>query len=388
MRRQEQRFIEREPMRGGRVAAGPAAVAVVMCFAAGLTDALAQDIASMDGRSLYEQACASCHGMDGGGVASERRAFAIEVPDFRDCSFSTREPDLDWIAVAHQGGPVRGFDATMPAFGEAVDEEALQRVMDHIRTFCGDGSWPRGELNLPRAFFVEKAYPEDEAVTTVTASLEGAGSVMNEVLYERRLGPRSQWELAIPFGVLEMGGPDGSWEFGLGDIEVGLKHALWHDVERGSIVAVGAEMILPTGDAEAGFGAGTVVFEPFLSAGQILGWEAFLQAQAVVEITTDAAKAENELAWRIAAGRTFVPGEWWGRTWTPMIELLGARELESGAEPAWDIVPQLQVSLNTRQHVLLNAGVRLPLTDADVRSSQLLLYVLWDWFDGGFFAGW
>jgi hypothetical protein len=52
------------------------------------------------------------------------------------------------------------------------------------------------------------------------------------------------------------------------------------------------------------------------------------------------------------------------------------------------VVPQLQVSLNTRQHVLLNAGVRLPLTDADVRSSQLLVYVLWDWFDGGFFAGW
>jgi hypothetical protein len=48
----------------------------------------------------------------------------------------------------------------------------------------------------------------------------------------------------------------------------------------------------------------------------------------------------------------------------------------------------MQVSLNTRQHVLLNAGVRLPATDADVRSSQLLIYILWDWFDGGFFAGW
>jgi hypothetical protein len=52
------------------------------------------------------------------------------------------------------------------------------------------------------------------------------------------------------------------------------------------------------------------------------------------------------------------------------------------------VIPQMQVSLNTRQHVLLNFGVRLPVTDADLRSTRVLLYVLWDWFDGGFFDGW
>ena len=52
------------------------------------------------------------------------------------------------------------------------------------------------------------------------------------------------------------------------------------------------------------------------------------------------------------------------------------------------IVSQMQVTLNTRQHVMLNVGVRLPLTHASERSTQLLVYVLWDWFDGGLFSGW
>jgi hypothetical protein len=71
-----------------------------------------------------------------------------------------------------------------------------------------------------------------------------------------------------------------------------------------------------------------------------------------------------------------------------MIEVLAARELESGAELEWDIVPQMQVTLNTRQHVMANLGVRIPVGDAANRQTQLLLYVLWDWFDGGFFQGW
>ena len=378
------RFARRVVVRG-TVAASQMCIVMLV----GTTmDAGAQDVASMDGQSLYDQACASCHGADGGGVPAERRSFDVDVPDFRDCSFATREPDADWIAVAHQGGPVRGFDTTMPAFGEALDEEALQRVMDYIRTFCSESAWPRGELNLPRAFVLEKAYPEDEAVTTMTASLEGTGGVMNEVLYERRFGPRSQWELAIPFGALETPGPDGSWEFGMGDIAVGLKHAIWHSFQSGSIVALGGEISLPTGDEDRGFGKGTVVFEPYISAGQILPSDAFVQAQALLEISADEDKAENEAGWRLVAGKTFTPGAWWGRTWTPMVELLGARALESGARTAWDVIPQMQVSLNTRQHVLLNVGVHLPATDAEIRSSQLLLYVLWDWFDGGFFAGW
>ncbi|MCI0436970.1 MAG: c-type cytochrome [Gemmatimonadetes bacterium] len=347
----------------------------------------AQSIGEMDGRTLYQRACASCHGEDGAGAPAERRAFEVPVPDFTNCSFASREPDADWIAVAHEGGPVRGFDPTMPAFGDAFDEATLQRVMDYMRTMCGDPSWPRGELNLPRAFFTEKAYPEDEAVSTVTAALEGTTSVMNELLYERRFGPRTQWEIAVPFGVRGAITPGGSSEFGLGDVEIALKHAVWHSLEAGSILSVGSEVLLPTGDDDAGFGKGAVVIEPYISFGRIVATDGFVQAQVLAEISTNEAKAEHELGWRVTAGRTFTEGRF-GRTWTPMLEVLGAHELESGGGTAWDLVPQLQVSLNTRQHVLLNVGARIPATDGAARATQLMVYVLWDWFDGGLFDGW
>ncbi len=99
--------------------------------------------------------------------------------------------------MAHEGGPVRGFSERMPAFGDALTEAQLQLIMDHIRTFCTDDRWPRGELNLPRALFTEKAYPEDEAVLTTTGEDD---AIMTKFVYETRFGPRNQIEFVVPFG--------------------------------------------------------------------------------------------------------------------------------------------------------------------------------------------
>jgi hypothetical protein len=71
-----------------------------------------------------------------------------------------------------------------------------------------------------------------------------------------------------------------------------------------------------------------------------------------------------------------------------MIEVLAARELERGARVAWDVAPQVQVTLSRRQHVMLAVGVRWPVTDRASRSPVVLSYLLWDWFDGGLFSGW
>jgi mono/diheme cytochrome c family protein len=337
------------------------------------------------GKRLYDRGCASCHGVDGRGVDPRRVAHTVPVPDFTDCSFSTREPDADWLAVVHEGGPVRGFDSTMPAFGEAFGEEEILRILEHVRTMCGNDAWPRGELNLPRAFLTEKAYPEDEAVTTVTANAEGAGLILNELVYEKRLGARSQIEIEVPFGARERAA--GGWDVGVGDVAVAVKHALLHGLSSGMILSVGAEVVLPTGSESRGFGSGTVIFEPFVSFGKAFPADIFMHAQGKFEIGADDEKAEPELAWGTVLGKTWTTGKW-GRTWTPMLELVGARELESGAGQEWDVVPQMQVSLNTRQHVLLNFGVRVPLTEARSRPTQLMLYVLWDWFDGGLLDGW
>ncbi len=359
---------------------------VLLAFAlpdeAGARASMWQEVPT-DGEGLYNVACASCHGLAGGGVPPDRIAFDVPVPDFTDCSFSSREPDADWITVAMYGGPVRGFDQTMPAYGEALSEEQLQLVMDYIRTFCGDDRWPRGELNLPRPLVTEKAYPEDEAVTTVAINVDGPGSIINELVWERRIGPRSQFELKVPFGYLE-NSVTGSWEGGIGDLRLGLKHALFHGLE--SIFSVGFEAKVPTGDDDNGFGSGTAAVEPFMAFGQILPGGAFLHAQAGMEFPFNTEVAEVEVQWRGVLGRSWSQGGY-GRTWTPMIELLGEAELENG-DVDWSIVPQIQITLNVRQHIMANVGVLVPLTNASLRSTRLMVYLLWDWFDGGFFDGW
>ena len=334
---------------------------------------------------LYASACAACHGADGRGAPLSSVAFDVPLPDFSDCSFASREPDGDWAAVVHDGGPVRGFDRMMPAFGEAWGADEILASLDHVRTFCGDESWPAGDLNMPLALITEKAYPEDELVLTSSVDRGDAGRVATRIIYEKRFGARNQIEIDVPFAAVERA--PGEWTGGVGDIAVGFKRALLHSADRGSIVSVLGELVVPTGDQSDSLGGGTAVFEPSVLIGQLLPADGFVQVQVGFEVPTDPAAAGREAFWRTAVGKSFTEGAF-GRAWTPMLEILGAQEFTSAARPQWDLVPQLQVTLNTRQHVIANVGVRLPVTDADRRGTQVLVYLLWDWFDGGFFEGW
>ena len=332
----------------------------------------------------YRAACAACHGLDGAGAPIGQVGFDTPLPDFSECSFATREPDADWFAITHAGGPVRGFHRRMPAFGDALTEGEIQLALSHIRTFCDQPAWPRGELNLPRPLVTEKAYPEDEAVLTFAAAGGDAASVVQAVIYEKRIGPRSQVEFVLPVALRENGA---GWQRGLGDVAIAFKHALAHSLGTGSIVSVATEVVLPTGKETQGLGKGVTVFEPFVAYGQILPRAFFLHAQAGAELPADTAVAANEAFFRTAAGFTVDQGRF-GRAWSPMLELAGVRELEAGQRTHWDLVPQLQVTLNRRQHIMLNAGLRLPVNDRAGRSNAFLAYVLWDWYDGGLMDGW
>src|SRR5690606_8005672 len=111
----------------------------------------------------------------GRGAPPSLIGFDTPLPDFTDCAFSTVEPDTDWMAVSHDGGPARAFDRRMPAFGDALTDAEIQQSLDYARRFCTNPAWPRGELNVPRALVTEKAFPENEAVLTTTVNATGAG---------------------------------------------------------------------------------------------------------------------------------------------------------------------------------------------------------------------
>jgi mono/diheme cytochrome c family protein len=356
------------------------------------TTASAVESLPTTGQALYRAACSPCHGADGRGAPPSLVGFADPLPDFTNCDFANREPDSDWVGVTYEGGPSRGFSEKMPAFKGALTIDQVQLAVDHIRTFCTDDRWPRGELNLPRALVTGKAYPEDEAVMTTLIDLEGEGAIANKIVYEQRFGPRSQWELVVPFGWIEWpNDPDvgeaTSWTSAVGDIAVAVKHAFYHSYEKGSILSVDGELILPTGADERGFGNGTTVFEPFVAWGQILPADFFLQAQLGLELTADKDKAENAAFLRAALGWTTTTGDF-GRAWSPMVELTAGREFAGDANVRYSVIPQIQITLNKRQHIMANIGFRAPLNEHDVRKTQLVFYILWDWFDGTLFEGW
>ena len=179
----------------------------------------------------------------------------------------------------------------------------------------------------------------------------------------------------------------GEWNRGLGDVAFAFKRTLYASMRTGGIGAAGVEVILPTGKEELGLGNGYTVFEPFAMWGQILPRNSFLQLHGGVELPVGLhqGRAGSVSAHR-RSGPPFAQNRGFGRAWSPQVEVLWARP--QGGASEWDVVPQVQVTLSKLQHVMVAGGVRIPVTQRDERPRQGLVYLLWDWFDGGFFEFW
>lgn len=339
---------------------------------------LAVERGAQTGKQLYDNNCAACHAVDGTGRPVSQVGFDVPLPNFTDCSYNSPEQSADWVAIAHEGGPIRGFSPIMPAFGDALTTAELETLVEYVRGFCADKHWPRGELNFPAPLFTEKAFPENE--TLLKTVLDQDGSTETQVIYEHRIGARNQYEITLPYVNLDTG------HQGIGDVAVALKHVLAHSLEKGYILSAAAELSLPTGSESAGTGAGHASLETFLAVGKQLPKDFFLHSRAIYLMPLDGSADEAEL--HVAIGRAMTSNGPYGRQWNPMVEILGARPLESAATTEWDWVPQLQFSINQRQHLLFNVGVRLPLTSRNSRDPQISAYFLWDWFDGGLGDGW
>ena len=327
--------------------------------------------------------------MNGKGAPRSVVGFEQELPDFTDCSFTTPEALADWSAVIHEGGPVRGLNRHMPAFGDALSDDEIERVIHHVWTFCTNPSWPRGDLNFPRVFFTEKAFPENEFVVTTLVNTSGAKGVGNEMQFERRLGTRNQFEMTVPFEMQQNAGGQNSgtrWSRGLGDVNVAFRRTLFASLATGTIASAGGEVALPTGKESADLGAGITVYEAFAMAGQRLGSSGFVQVHGGAEFPSDRLKQPREYYFRTAVGNSFAQNRGCGRAWTPSLEVLWAKPEREASE--WDVVPQLQVSLSKLQHVLVAGGVRIPVNGREERHPQLVTYFLWDWFDGSLFEFW
>jgi hypothetical protein len=279
----------------------------------------------------------------------------------------------------------------MPSFKDALTAQEINEVIGFVRSFCRSTRWPRGELNLPLALNTEKAYPEDEVVITSSVNATGQGSETTHVIYEQRFGVKNQLEVDVPLAFAQQ---NRNWYGGFGDTSIGVKRVMFsrlttgEGMGAGTIFSLQGNISVPTGASSKGLGIGTTAFETFAEAGQLFRSKTFVQFQAGAILPADTKKAPQSTFWYTAVGQMIGQNHGLGRYWSPMVEILGNRDLVDRSKTFWDVVPQMQVTINKRQHIRGSAGVRVPVNDTAGRPIQVQFYLLWDWQEGGALQGW
>ncbi len=246
-------------------------------------------------------------------TAADRResvvGFDVPLPDFTDCAFATARTGPGLVRRRPRG---RARSAASIATCRRSATRCRQRTSRSPSVMCArsapEPAWPRGDLNLPRAFFTEKAFPENEAVwTTAMHAVAASGRSSNELIYERRAGARNQIEVNVRRSRSSAGRRVASGAAGSATSRSPSSAPSTRACERGSIGAAGLEVILPTGNEARGLGNGYTVFEPFAMWGQMLPRNSFLQLHGGVELPSDSTKGVREAFVRTAVGTTVRP---------------------------------------------------------------------------------
>jgi len=98
------------------------------------TSATAQTVAAPQrartGEELFRAGCAACHGNGGQGAVRSQLGFDEPLPNFAACRVASPEPDSDWLAIIHGGGPARAFSRRMPAFQDLLSDAEIERGVD------------------------------------------------------------------------------------------------------------------------------------------------------------------------------------------------------------------------------------------------------------------
>ncbi len=309
------------------------------------------------GAALYQAWCRSCHGIDGRGTPSAAARLEVPPANLAECRSSTAEPDARWVGIVARGGAAYGLSLDMPAFGEGATPEQIGAVVRYIRSLCAEPGWPRGELNFPRPFLVEKAFPENELVVVQRGREQ-------QWVYERRVGKRLQLEATARAVFDSLARP-------FGGVTGGVKYNLWHSLERRALASLGVEATPPLGRQDAW------EVEPFFAVGAAPRDALVLQAEIIA--TWQEAAGLVGWSYRLGAGREV------GR-FTPIVEV--GWDVPRRGEPTLSVYPQTRIRLSRLGHVAASLGAELPARGPEPRHPRLIAFVLWDYGDAGLLRGW
>ncbi|MGB5720853.1 MAG: cytochrome c [Woeseiaceae bacterium] len=324
------------------------------------------------GRKIYETNCAVCHGQNGQPDANSPvvQGLGMMPADFSDPLFNSREPASDWEMVIKHGGHAMGLAAQMPAQGSTLSDTQIADVTTYIKSMVDTSAYPPGEMNLMLPTRVKKAFPEDEVVYKGRfTNQDGDDAYKNVIEFEKRVGKRGQ---AIVELVHESEGSVSE----LAEAEIGYKHVLSsskrHILSGAAVYAIPVEA---SGDGE---------LQAYLAYGTEISPAWTFQSSLRLKFPIDkASDGETELA-----GIFHYVHSPWPRRVFPALELTATQPFKSrNGDMEWTALPQIRIGLTRGGHVALNLGVEVPLSDQSW-DHRVYATLLWDFADGGFFAGW
>lgn len=336
----------------------------------------AADATAADPATRYQTACAVCHGPTGryDPTVPGVKALDPKPADFSDPLFNSREPSGDWFMVTKHGGSPMGFSPSMPSYAGAFSDDDIDALVAHLKTLAGKHNYPPGDLNYLRPFRVKKAWLEDEVVymNRFTAG-DGDDVIWNALELEKRFLARWQAELKIAH---EFEGGDEAWD----EFEMGVKYALFDSLPMQLLLSGGLDWAFPLKGGDTSSEA-----IPYLAVGKGLGDHFSLQASVKTHVPVEEAD-EGDV--EIALALHWMPSPW-PRSLNPAVELVAKTPFESGDRDAvqWTVLPELNVGLSRRGHVRAAAGVEFPLNERTY-DWRFQFYLLWDFADGPFWAGW
>ena len=102
------------------------------------TSLIAQAADAEQGKKLYGQFCASCHGQSGKGDGAAAAALNPKPRDHTDKEYMSKMSDDDMLKVIKNGGASIGKSTLMPPWGASLKDEQIQDITAYIRTLCCD----------------------------------------------------------------------------------------------------------------------------------------------------------------------------------------------------------------------------------------------------------
>jgi mono/diheme cytochrome c family protein len=89
-----------------------------------------------EGKKLYGQFCASCHGQSGKGDGPAAAALNPKPRDHTDKAYMSKLTDDDMLKVIKNGGASVGKSPLMPPWGASLKDDQIKDIIAHVRTLC------------------------------------------------------------------------------------------------------------------------------------------------------------------------------------------------------------------------------------------------------------